>query len=83
MPRYEVVRDDGNMLIGLGPSVHTYELDDQGQFWQVSPISDWRTPATGAFPREAADLVAVRSFIAHGTYSDDAYWLLYVKEVTP
>lgn len=80
--RYVVVRDDGNDAIGQGHSFHHYEVDEQGQIWSVSPHSDWRSKAEGLYPCERADLRALKSFRERGTYNDDRFWLLYVKEVT-
>lgn len=84
MKRYEVVRDDGDMSVGLGYSYAYYEYDEStGHFWQVSPHSDWRRwiGAEGEYPCEKSNIRAVKSFIETGTWESDRYWLLRVREV--
>ena len=81
LKRYEVVRDDGDMSVGLGYSYRYYEVDEQGQFWSVAARNDWRSRAEGLYPCERADLRAIKSFVATGTWARDKYWLICVRGV--
>ena len=81
LKRYEVVRYDGDMSVELGYSYRYYEVDEQGQFWRVSPHSDGRSRVEGLFPSIRADMAAISSFVATGTWARDKYWLICVRGV--